>query len=48
MKVNFIEDIACLNDKVDMIMSMLATKHVPTDPKGISIAQLVEQNKEQI
>ena len=40
-KVNFVDDIACLNDNVSLIMFMLATKHVPTDPKDVSTAWLV-------
>ena len=34
-KVNYVEEISSLNDKVDMIMSMLAIKHVPIDPNNV-------------
>ena len=47
INVHYVEDIACLNDKVDMILSRLAAKHVRIDAKDVIVAQLVEQ-KEQI
>ena len=46
-KVNSVEDISSLNEKVDMIMSML-TKQVPIDPRNVPLNSLVAQEKEQI
>src|SRR5664279_3165651 len=44
-KVNSVEEISSLNEKVDMIMSMLATKLVPIDPNNVPLASLIEQDK---
>src|SRR5664279_1396245 len=47
-KVNSIEEISSLNEKVDMIMSMLATKQVPIDPNNVPLASLIEKYKDQV
>ena len=46
-KVNSVEEISSLNEKVDMIMSML-TKKVPIDPRDVPLNSLVGQEKEQV
>ena len=46
-KVNSIEEISSLNEKVGMIMSML-TKQVPIDPRDVPLNSLVAQEKEQV
>src|SRR4051812_8091515 len=46
-KVNSAEEISSLNEKVNLIMSML-TKQVHIDPRGIPLNCLVAQEKEQI
>ena len=43
-KVNFVEEISTLNEKVDMIMSML-TKQVPIDPRDVPLNSLVASRK---
>lgn len=47
-KVNSVEEISSLNEKVDMIISMLAYKQVPIDPNNVPIASFIEQNKDQV
>src|ERR1041385_3997219 len=46
-KVNSVEEISCLNEKVDMIMFML-TKQVPIDPRDVYLNSLVAQEKKQV
>ena len=46
-KVNSVEEISSLNEKVDLIMSML-TKQVPIDPRDGPLNSLVAQEKEKI
>src|SRR4051812_23997949 len=46
-KVNYVEEISSLNDKVDLIMSLL-TKQAPIDPHDVPLNSLVAQEKEQI
>ena len=46
-KVNSVEEISSLNEKVDLIMSFL-TKQVPVDPHDVPLNFLVAQEKEQI
>src|SRR3954462_6001372 len=43
-KVNSIEDISSLNEKVDLIMSLL-TKQAPIDPQDVPLNSLVAQEK---
>src|SRR4051812_44618433 len=45
-KENPVEDISSLNDKVDLIMSLL-TKQAPIDPHDVPLNSLVAQVKEQ-
>ena len=47
-KVNYVEEISSLNEKVDVIMSMLATNQSPIDPNNVPIALLIAQEKDQI
>src|SRR5664279_4747220 len=42
--VNYVEEISSLNEKVDMIISMLATKKVTVDANNVPLASLVEQD----
>ena len=46
-KVNSVEEISSLSDKVDMIMSMLATNQSPIDPNNVPLASLIAQEKDQ-
>ena len=46
-KVNSVEKISSLNEKVDMIMSMLATNQSPIDPNNVPLASLISQEKDQ-
>ena len=42
-KVNSVEEISSLIDKVDMIMSMLATNQSPIDANNVPLASLISQ-----
>ena len=46
-KVNFVEELSSLSDKVAMIVSMLA-KQVPIDLNNVSLNSLIAQEKEQV
>ena len=46
-KVNSVEEISSLNEKVDKIMSMVS-KQVPIDPRDVPLNSLVAQEKEQV
>src|ERR1041385_211021 len=46
-KVNSVEVIASLNEKVDLIMSLL-TKQAPTDPHDVLLNYLVAQEREEV
>src|SRR4051812_22064472 len=46
-KVNSVEEISSLNEKTDIIMSML-TKQVPIEPLDVPLNSLVAQEKDQI
>ena len=41
-KVNSVEEISALCDKVDMIMSMLSTNQSPIDPNNVPLASLID------
>src|ERR1041384_7768089 len=43
-KVNYVEDISSLNEKVDLIMSPL-TKQAPIDPRDVPLNSLVAQEQ---
>src|SRR4051812_2876790 len=43
-KVNYVEEISSLNDKVDLIMSLL-TKQAPIDPHDVPLNSLVAQEQ---
>ena len=47
-KVNSIEEISSLSDKVDMIMAMLATNQSTIDPNNVPLASLIAQEKDQV
>ena len=47
-KVNSVEEISSLNEKVDAIMSMLATKSATIDPNDMPLSTLIEQNKDNV
>src|SRR5680860_1372886 len=47
-KVNSVEQISSLSDKVDMIMSMLANNQYPIDPNNVPLASLISQEKDQV
>ena len=47
-KVNSVKEISFLNDKVDMIMSMLASNQSPIDPNNVPLASLISQEKDQV
>src|ERR1041385_155834 len=46
-KVNSVEEISSLNEKVDLIMSLL-TKQVPIDPHDVPLNSLVAQEREKV
>src|ERR1041385_8315724 len=43
-KVNSVEEISSLNEKVDLIMSLL-TKQVPIDPQDVPLNSLIAQDQ---
>src|SRR4051812_5001615 len=43
-KVNFVEEISSLNEKVDLIMSLL-TKQAPIDPQNVPLNSLIAQDQ---
>ena len=45
-KVNYVEEIYSLNEKVDMIRSMLATNQSPIDPNNVTLSSLISQEKD--
>ena len=45
-KVNSVEEISSLSDKVDMIMSILATNQSPINPNNFTLASLIAQEKD--
>src|SRR5664279_1180387 len=47
-KLNSVEEISSLNEKVDMIVSMLANKQVSIDPNNVPLASSIEQEREQV
>ena len=47
-KVNYVEEISSLSDKVDMIMSMLDTNQSNIDPNNVPLASLIAQEKDQV
>ena len=47
-KVKSVNEISSLNDKVDMIMSLLATKNTTMDLNDMSLSTLIEQNKDSV
>ena len=47
-KVNSVEEITSLCDKVDMVMYMLATYQSPIDPNNFPLSSLIAQEKDQV
>jgi hypothetical protein len=47
-KVNSVEEISTLGDKMDAIMKMLASKNAHVDPNDVPLSTLIEQNNEAI
>ena len=47
-KVNSVEEISYLSDKVHMIMSMLATNQSTIDPNNVPVDSLISQEKDQV
>ena len=47
-KVNSVEEISSLSDKVDMIMSMIATNQSNVDPNNVPLASLISQEKDPV
>ena len=41
-KVNSIEEIDALSDKVDALMKLVASKHAPIDPDDVPLSTLIE------
>ena len=47
-KVNYVEEIGVLSDKVDALMKLVACKHAPIDPNDVPLSTLIEQNSDAI
>ena len=47
-KVNFVEEISSLNEKVVIIMSMLATNQSLIDRKNVPLVSLIAQENDQV
>ena len=47
-KVNSVKEISSWNEKVDMIMSMLATNQSSIDPNNVHLASLISQENDQV
>ena len=47
-KVNSIEEISSLSEKVDALMKLIANKSAPTDFNGVPLSTLIEQNTDAI
>ena len=47
-KVNSIEEVSTLGDKMDAIMKMLATKNTHVDPNDVPLSIFIEQNNDAI
>src|SRR3990170_2405957 len=47
-KVNSIEEISTLSDKVDALMKLVASKNAHIDPNDVPLSTLIEQNNDPI
>ena len=47
-KVNSVEEIATLSEKVDALMKMVASKNSHVDPNDVPLSTLIEQNDDAI
>ena len=47
-KVNYVEEIATLSEKVDSLMNKLANKNDNADPNDMPLSSLIEQNNDAI
>ena len=47
-KVNSVEEIASLSDKMDALMNMFASKNAQVDPNDVPLSTLIEQNNDAI
>src|SRR3990170_4276928 len=47
-KVNSVEEINTLSDKVDALMKLVTSKNAPIDPNGVPLSTLIEQNNDPI
>ena len=47
-KVNLVEEISTLSEKVDALMKLVASKNAPIDLNGVTLSTLIEQNSDAI
>ena len=47
-KVNSIEEISTLSDKVDALMKLVASKNAPIDLNDVPLSTLIEQNSDSV
>jgi hypothetical protein len=47
-KVNFVEEVSTLGDKMDAIVKMLASKNAHVDPNDVPLSTLIEQNNDAV
>ena len=47
-KVNSVEEITTLSDKMDALMNMIANKNAQVDPNDMPLSTLIEQNNDAI
>ena len=47
-KINLVEEISTLSEKVDAIMKLVANKSAPVDFNDVPLSSLIEQNSDDI
>src|SRR3990170_1638537 len=47
-KVNSVEQMSTLSDKVDALMKLVASKNTPIDPNDVPLSTLIEQNNDPV
>ena len=47
-KINLVEEISTLSEKVDALMKLVANKNAPIDLNDMSLSTLIEQNSDAI
>ena len=47
-KVNYVEEISTLSDKVDALMKLVARKNTSIDPNDVPLSTLIEQNSDPV